>query len=102
MSGQSVISPDVLSRYAADAAREVDGVVGLVDGALNREKGAVVSEVDGSLAVELHLTLEWGRSAAEVGAEVQRRVAEYLERMTSSRVAAVHVVVDEVGAPPPK
>ena len=94
MSGQSVISPDVLSRYAGDAAREVDGVV--VD------RRAVVSSTDGGLSVEVHVALEWGRGAADVGAEVQRRVAEYLERMASAQVAAVDVVVTEVGPPPPK
>jgi uncharacterized alkaline shock family protein YloU len=94
VSGQSVIAPDVLSRYAGDAAREVDGVVA--------GRRSLVSDVDGSLKVEVHVALEWGRSVADVGAEVQRRVAEYLERMTSSRVTAVDVVVTEVGAPPPK
>ena len=92
MSGESVISSEVLSRYAADAASEVEGVVS--------GKRATVSEADGTLSVELHLALEWGRSATGVGAEVQRRVTEYLERMASARISTVDVVVDEVGSPP--
>jgi uncharacterized alkaline shock family protein YloU len=92
VSGESVISQDVLSRYAADAAREVDGVAS--------EKRVVVSDTGDGLGVELHIALDWGRSASEVGGEVQRRVSEYLERMASARVSAVDVVVDEVGAPP--
>jgi uncharacterized alkaline shock family protein YloU len=92
VSQEPVISQDVLSRYAADAAREVDGVAS--------EKRVAVSEANGGLDVEVRIALEWGRSAAEVGAEVQRRVSEYLERMASARVSTVDVVVDEVGAPP--
>ena len=64
--GQSVISPDVVARYAADAAREVDGVTGVVEGV---RKGI---RVDGG-EIELHLALRWGVSIPEVGAAVQRR-----------------------------
>jgi phenylpyruvate tautomerase PptA (4-oxalocrotonate tautomerase family) len=36
---------------------------------------------------------------ASVGAEVQRRVADYLERMAGARPERVDVVVDEIGRP---
>ena len=49
------------------------------------------------MRVELHLELAWGAAAQEVGAEVQRRVADYLERMAGARPTAVDVVVDEIG-----
>jgi uncharacterized alkaline shock family protein YloU len=78
-----VISPDVVARYAADAAREVDGVAGIVDGV---RKGIRVE--DGQ--IELHLALRWGVS---IPAD---RVADYLERMADTRPAAVNVVVEEV------
>ena len=87
--GQSVISPDVVARYAADAAREVDGVTGIVEGV---RKGI---RVDGGEIV-LHLALRWGVSIPAVGAAVQVRVADYLERMTDARPAAVNVVVEEI------
>jgi uncharacterized alkaline shock family protein YloU len=87
--GQSVISPDVVARYAADAAREVDGVTGVVEGV---RKGI---RVDGG-EIELHLALRWGVSIPEVGAAVQIGVADYLERMTDVRPAVVNVVVEEV------
>ena len=51
--------------------------------------------VDGD-EIELHLALRWGVSIPEVGAAVQQHVADYLERMTDVRPAAVNVVVDEV------
>ena len=81
--GQSVISPDVLARYAADAAREVVA------------KGVKVTRDEGRIAVELHLVLEWGANAGTVGAEVQARVSEVLAGMADARPETVDVVVDE-------
>jgi len=95
VSGQSLISPDILARYAADAAREVAGVSGLVGSALHRHDGVRVSREDGRLAVELHLALAWGASAPAVGAQVQAGVADYLTRMADLRPDVVDVVVDE-------
>jgi uncharacterized alkaline shock family protein YloU len=91
----ATISADILASYAADAARDVDGVHGLVEGGL-RHKGVRIEEEDGRLRVELHIAVDWGASVPDVGAEVQRRVAAYLERMASIEPEAVDVVVDEI------
>jgi uncharacterized alkaline shock family protein YloU len=88
----AVVSPDVVARYAADAAREVDGVAGIVEGV---RKGIRVEDDE----IELHLALRWGVSIPEIGSAVQERVADYLERMVDSRPAAVNVVVEEVDDP---
>ena len=90
MEGHSHISPEVLARYAGDAAREVRGVRRVVEGV---RKGI---RVDGD-TVDLHLALDWNASAPDVGAEVQRRVADYLARMADVRPATVNVVVEEIG-----
>jgi uncharacterized alkaline shock family protein YloU len=95
MEGAASIADDVLARYAADAAREVEGVAGLVDGRLPRQ-GAVRIGVDDGVTVELHLELARGAAAQEVGAKVQRRVADFLERMAGARPRAVDVVIDEI------
>jgi uncharacterized alkaline shock family protein YloU len=95
----ATISSDILASYAADAAREVDGVRRLVESALHRHKGVRILEADGSLRVELHLALDWGASVPDVGREVQRNVAAYLARMASVEPEAVDVVVDEIGPP---
>jgi uncharacterized alkaline shock family protein YloU len=95
MEGTASVAGDVLARYAADAAREVDGVAGLVEGRLPRQ-GAVRINAEDGLTVELHLELVAGAAAQEVGAEVQRRVADYLERMAGARPSAVDVVIDEI------
>jgi hypothetical protein len=51
--GQSLISPDVVARYARDAALEVPGVLRVVEGV---RKGVRV-EPD---SIELHLAFAWG------------------------------------------
>jgi uncharacterized alkaline shock family protein YloU len=99
MEGNATVSSEVLARYAADAARETDGVRGLVASQLYRHRGVRVSEEGGGVMVELYLDVDWGSSIPDVGREVQRRVLEYLERMAGSRLAAVNVVVDSIGPP---
>jgi uncharacterized alkaline shock family protein YloU len=95
----ATISSDVLARYAADAARDVDGVRGFVESTLHRHKGVHVLEGDGAVRLELHIAVEWGASIPEVGLALQQRVSAYLARMASIEAEAVDVVVDEIGAP---
>jgi uncharacterized alkaline shock family protein YloU len=99
MEGSASVAADVLASYAADAARAVEGVRGLVESRLPRHAAARVNGDDGRLTVEVHIEIAWGASVTEVGAEVQRRVADYLERMAGTRPKAVDVVVDEIGPP---
>lgn len=96
MEGHSLISTDVLARYAGDAAREVAGVAGLVESALHRHRGVKIDEDDGRFRVELHLAVDWDASIPAVGARVQERVREYLAQMADVRPVAVDVVVDDV------
>jgi uncharacterized alkaline shock family protein YloU len=93
----ATISSDILASYAADAAREVEGVRDLVESTLHRHKGVRVLEEDGRMRVELHVALDWGASIPDVGREVQRRVASYLGQMAKVEPEAVDVVVDEIG-----
>jgi uncharacterized alkaline shock family protein YloU len=99
MEGNASVAADVLASYAADAAREVAGVHRLVDGRLPRHGAVRVDETDGRATLELYLELDWGASAKAVGSEVQRRVAEYLERMAGAKPGAVNVVVVGISAP---
>ena len=93
MEGQASISADILARYAADAAREVDGV----RGARRAARGVKVPRRDGGVRVELHLAVDWGASIPEVGRDVQARVREYLRAWPTSIRPSVDVVVDEIG-----
>jgi uncharacterized alkaline shock family protein YloU len=94
MEGTASVAGDVLASYAADVAREVEGVAGLVEGRLPRQGAVRISVDDGVL--ELHLELARGAAAQQVGAVVQRRVADYLEQMAGARPTAVDVVIDEI------
>ena len=96
----ATISSDVLASYAADAAREVEGIRGLVESTLHRHKGVRVLEDDGQVRIELHISVDWGVSVPDVGSAVQTRVHHYLEGMAGSVPAAVNVVVDAVGPAP--
>ncbi len=96
MAGQASISTEILARYAADAAREVEGVRDLADSPVPRRHAVRVSGADGAVRIELHVVTEWGASIPTVGRLVQTRVREYLRSMADVRPAAVDVVVDAV------
>jgi uncharacterized alkaline shock family protein YloU len=97
MAGQASISTEILARYAADAARGVEGVRGLADSPLPRRHAVRVTGANGAVRIELHLVMEWGAPIPAVGRLVQERVREYLRSMADVEPEAVHVVVDAVG-----
>jgi uncharacterized alkaline shock family protein YloU len=87
--GHSVISPEVLARYALDAAAEVRGVH------LKHRRAARVAGGE----VEVHVVVDYGANIPTVAAEVQDRVADYLQRMADLHPSSVTVVVDDVARP---
>src|ERR1700740_1775431 len=97
MAGQASISTEILARYGADAAREVEGVRALADSPLPRRHAVRVSGSDGAVRLELHVVTEWGASIPAVGRRIQERVREYLSSMDDVEPASVEVVVDGVG-----
>jgi len=101
VSGHSLISADILASYAADAALATPGVTGLVESGLHRHKGVRILEEEDRVGVELHVAVVWGTSVAALGADLQRRVADYLGRMADIAPDPVDVVVDEVAPPVP-
>jgi uncharacterized alkaline shock family protein YloU len=84
--GHSVISPEVLARYAADAAADVPGVQ------TKQRRGARVVG-DG---VEVHVVVDYGANLPQVARDVQARVLDYLAHMADARPDVVNVVVDDV------
>ncbi|HLX33287.1 MAG TPA: Asp23/Gls24 family envelope stress response protein [Gaiellaceae bacterium] len=96
MADQATISTDILARYAADAAKEVDGVRGLVDSPLPGRGGVRIAEKNGVVRIELHVVAESGASIPALGARVQARVREYLASMADVEPASVDVVVDAI------
>ena len=89
MSAKPSPTLDILARYAADAACEVEGVLGL-----SGRRGVRIAE---DTSVELRVVAEWGTSIPALGRNVQERVREYLGRMAGVEPAAVEVIVDEIG-----
>ena len=47
----------------------------------------------------MHVVVDYGANVQAVAADVQRRVSDYLERMTDVRPESVHVVVDDIQRP---
>jgi len=86
MEGRSHISPEVLARYAADAAADVPGVH------TKQRRGAKVA----GGGVEVHVVVDYGENIPAVAAAVQQRVSDYLAQMADARPGTVHVVVDDV------
>ena len=69
---------------------------------MHRDRPIEVPEWSDATGITVHVQLEWGSSAADVAREVQRRVAEYLERMAKLTIAPVDVVIAGVGPSPAK
>jgi uncharacterized alkaline shock family protein YloU len=86
MDGHSVISPEVLARYAADAAAEVPGVH------TKQRRGA---RVNGDV-VDVHVVVDYGANVPDVARQVQRRVLDYLAQMADAKPSAVNVIVDDI------
>ena len=99
--GHVVITAEAI---AAVAGRAVDESFGIVDQAgrrgplrlldRGRQSGVRVREVDGGIALELHVVVDYGINLGEVSAMVQSRVAYEVERHTGLSVEAVNVHVD--------
>ena len=98
MAGHAVISHDVLASYAADAATGTPGVRQLVDGP-RRHRGVRVTEEDGTIGLEVHVSVDWGRRADDVGADVQQRVHDYVGRTAKLGSFTVEVVIAAVATP---
>jgi len=49
--------------------------------------------------VDVHIVIDYGANIPAVAAEVQKRVADYLQKMADVRPTAVNVVVDDVARP---
>jgi uncharacterized alkaline shock family protein YloU len=97
--GHALVSDDVIARYAADAALEVEGVRELASGPLPRQRGIRLQQHADGVEIELALVLEWGVSIPDVGRAVQQRVAEYVGRMTDVELRSVDVVAEHIAPP---
>lgn len=104
------VAPGVLETITALATNNVEGVAsvagqglaGLVQkgGSRGGSRGVCVSiGDDGSLHVELHVTVAYGTPLRKVATDVQRAVADALLSQTGQTVSAVDVFIDGIDFP---
>ncbi len=104
--GATRVANEVVASIAALAAMQVDGVHALyhpgaqpIDRIVRRQqahRGVRVALVDGALRLDVWLVMEAGGDVPRVGTEVQRRVADAIDRMLDLRVSEVNVFVSEI------
>lgn len=102
--GQAVVSDDVIATVVGLAAAEVEGVAHLSgnltkevigrNGIKNNSKGVKINLIDGRVATELSICVQYGYSVPRVAKNVQEKVRSAIESMlgfASDRVT-LHVV----------
>lgn len=105
--GDIRINHSVVASIVRLAALEVSGVVAVggrfVDGIAEifskkgGESGVRVEEDEvGDYRIETRVILRFGVELAAVATEIQQRIAEQVEKMTSKNVARVNVIIDGV------
>jgi uncharacterized alkaline shock family protein YloU len=106
--GRITISPEAVAQIVARVVAECYGVVGMRAPGPARERvtrllprgrmtrGIVVRSLDGAVALELFIVVEYGLNLAEVAATVRSRVAYELERLSGLPVGSVDVHVQDV------
>lgn len=108
--GNLHISEEVIASIAVGAVREVEGVSGMmtnlggsVTDLLNNKKNAhkgvknvKIEMAEGSLSLDLYLTVRYGFSIPEVAENAQKAVASAVEAMAGCTVSAVNVHVGAI------
>lgn len=105
--GDIRINHSVVASIVRLAALEVSGVSavggGFVDGIAEMfskkgdERGVRVEEDEaGDYLIEIRVILRFGVELAAVATQIQQRISDQIEKMTSKNVARVNVVIDGV------
>ncbi len=106
--GDVLFTGDYFSALVSEAAKSCfgvagmstrgvgDAVKGLVLGKQHAEKGVLVTEDDGKLAIQLHIAVSYGVNIPTVSKSITHRVRDEVERATGLKVARVTVAVDDV------
>jgi uncharacterized alkaline shock family protein YloU len=108
--GRVTVSPGAIAQIVGRVAAECYGVVGMslrapgparerVTRLLPRgkpQRGIVVRNLDGAVALDLYVVVAYGLNLAEVAATVRSQVAYEVERLTGLPVASVDVHIQDV------
>lgn len=97
------VAPGVLETIATLAAGQVDGVADVltkgVAGLVQKGSGrgmSVTVGADGSLSVQIHVSVRYGTPLHTIAADIQRAVGDALRSQTGQQVAMVDVFVDAI------
>ena len=108
--GRITVSPGAIAQIVGRVAAECYGVVGMslrapgparerVTRLLPKgkpQRGIVVRNLDGAVALDLYVVVAYGLNLAEVAATVRSQVAYEVERLTGLPVASVDVHIQDV------
>jgi uncharacterized alkaline shock family protein YloU len=108
--GRITVSPGAIAQIVGRVAAECYGVVGMslrapgparerVSRLLPKAKaqrGIVVRNLDGAVALDLYVVVAYGLNLAEVAATVRSQVAYEVERLTGLQVESVDVHIQDV------
>jgi uncharacterized alkaline shock family protein YloU len=106
--GRITIAPEAVAQIVGRVAAECYGVVGMAVRGPARERvtqllpkgrparGIIVRNVDGAVALDLHVVVAYGLNLAEVAATVRSQVTYEVERLTGLQVASVDVHIQDV------
>ena len=108
--GSINISEEVIAAIAVGAARDVDGVTGMMPnlggsvadlmtnkkGAQKGVRGVKIDMTGAALALDLYVTVRYGVAIHEVAENAQKAVSSAVEAMTGCQVEAVNVHVGGV------
>ncbi len=102
--GELVISEEVLSSIAVNAAKDVDGVSSfcnrpvdvvntLKQGSFKVMRPVRITQEDDSIVISIYINIAPGKKSQTVAANVQNAVKESVQNMTGRLVAKVNVIV---------
>ena len=106
--GSLQISQDVLATIAGISAQEIDGVgalaqhsPGIGHNPLKKQRGRSVDVIisDGSVEIDIGITLKYGAKISEVCTAVQKTVKDNVQTMTGMAVSKVNVFVARIVFP---
>ena len=105
--GSIRITDKVIAVCAAKAALETSGVYGLVSdfsdtiqknilGKTSESRGVKISQNDGEIVIDLHITVEYGVKIPSVAWNVQEKVKREVEELTGMKVTFVNIHVQSI------
>lgn len=97
--GKISIAPNVVSKIAGVACREISGVHAMGSSGAKVDRGISVEVGETQAAIDVDIVVEYGLSIASLGQSIQRHVKQAVENLTGLKVVEVNVNVDEVFLP---